>query len=479
MADQDLSSISIENNLLEVVKDLRRRIEQLERRPVEANSLDEISGDLGIVEAGEFRSHADPLSPVEPGDGFSGIRMSGQGMDYCGVDYAIVGVSNDGLTFGLKSTDGTGVFAGGLATIGADAIDISTLNYIIRHTAVSGAYTRIGKLMMTLPDGSAVPAWALDYTSPAGVELLGTNAGFEEGDFTDWTKTTETDGEWVITTNTPQAGTYSVRFRTTSSSSPTGVLTSANIATTAGLDYLIGGYIRFTDGGNSKIEIKWYTAADALVRTDLLGTQIGSMSPPWVLYEKSFEAPATSTYFTIVCTVTNSVVGDCFFDSFYASAVTVAQRLWITDDGIQCTNGMYPKRAAWFWDEVTTSVTMTVSLDAAQAYQAFWYNTAANAADGDEYYFSCVLAKGTYTIYTLGYKYNYRGKVDYYMDGVVVGTGQDWYSAGTANITQSIANVSVTYDGYHILKIKVNGKNGSSSDYAVAMTKTWIKQAAD
>lgn len=138
-----------------------------------------------------------------------------------------------------------------------------------------------------------------------------------------------------------------------------------------------------------------------------------------------------------------------------------------------------PTRFAFFWDEVTTSVTMTKTLGAANQYYAFTVGpTAANANDGDEYTMAFTIAAGTYHITTLGVKRNNFGKLDWYLDGVAIVTGQDWYSAGGYNQEQTISNI-VMSAGRHVLKMKINGKNASSSDYALEMTKTWIKPTAD
>ncbi len=122
---------SVENNLQDVIANLRRRIQALEAGTVNVTALSDLSGDLGIVTAGEFRSPADPANPLEPGEGFSGVRVCGEGMDYGGTAYAVVGVANDVLQFGLSSADGKAYAGGGAVVLDEDGVTILQGGYDI------------------------------------------------------------------------------------------------------------------------------------------------------------------------------------------------------------------------------------------------------------------------------------------------------------------------------------------------------------
>ena len=122
---------SVENNLQDVIANLRRRIQALEAGTVNVTALSDLSGDLGIVTAGEFRSPADPANPLEPGEGFSGVRVCGEGMDYGGTAYAVVGVANDVLQFGLSSADGKAYAGGGTVVLDEDGVTILQGGYDI------------------------------------------------------------------------------------------------------------------------------------------------------------------------------------------------------------------------------------------------------------------------------------------------------------------------------------------------------------
>ena len=481
-------------NLANVVRSLQREVEALKRRPIQGvEKLNEISETLEPLTEFEFRSHLDPDDPHEPGEGFSGVRIRGEGMDYGGVMSAIACILNDALGLGL-TLDGMGVFAGGAATIGALGILVEGLNYIYRHTATNGATTRVGKMSMTLEDGGAVPVMAFDLIAEAGAELL-LNPGAEMGDFTNWTKTTETNGAWSVVTGTPspQAGTYCFKWTPTNATN-SGVLTSDRMAASAALDYLASGYIReyLAGGGNPtgsiKVEIKWYNHASAgsLLRTDLLYYKNCNSFFAWSSAEKTFEAPATTLSASVVFTATNVYyvagvgVMAAAFDTFSFSLAAVAQRLWLSDDGVKCSNGLYPKRAFMFFSSAISNTTMAKELIASttHAFGVGWYTSGVNANNGDTYTLSCILQKGTYTIATYGVTYSTYGMFDYYIDNVLVASGQNWYSAGSVyNVLKTITNVSVTYDGYHVLKMVVNGKTGS--DYACEFTYIEMYQAAD
>ena len=71
--------------------------------------LSELSSSLGLIKAGEFRSG----NAFQPGEGFSGVRIGFPPLVYGGANYNIVGVDADTLQFGVRSSDGVGVFAGG------------------------------------------------------------------------------------------------------------------------------------------------------------------------------------------------------------------------------------------------------------------------------------------------------------------------------------------------------------------------------
>lgn len=91
-----------------------------------------------------------------------------------------------------------------------------------------------------------------------------------------------------------------------------------------------------------------------------------------------------------------------------------------------------------------------------------------SGGNGDTFEQKFFLAAGTYTLKVYGSQAFNRGIVDWYVDGSIVASGQDWYSAGTSTVIQTVS-VTIATDGEHTLKGVVNGKNGSSSGYYMAL----------
>ena len=92
-----------------------------------------------------------------------------------------------------------------------------------------------------------------------------------------------------------------------------------------------------------------------------------------------------------------------------------------------------------------------------------FYNT--SNGDGDYLEFSTPLAAGTYTFRLVYSQGSNGGKLDILLDGVNVVTGIDCYGAST-DLQSVTTGVIVSSGGYgKLIRIKVNGKNVSSTDY--------------
>jgi hypothetical protein len=111
MRTKKMSKDAIDNNLRQVIRDLTRRISALERQQQDVGQLSELSSDMGLQTAGEFRAG----NGVEPGEGFSGVRMTADGVS---------GYDNDVLQSQMSATDGKITAGAGDVTIDADGIEI-------------------------------------------------------------------------------------------------------------------------------------------------------------------------------------------------------------------------------------------------------------------------------------------------------------------------------------------------------------------
>lgn len=103
------------------------------------------------------------------------------------------------------------------------------------------------------------------------------------------------------------------------------------------------------------------------------------------------------------------------------------------------------------------------------------------SADGDSFSQSFMLKSGTYTFHVFGAGEINNGKLDWYVDNVLITSGQDWYDAGgaTYNVRKTVNNVSVVGNGRHVLKGVVNGKNAGSIGYYMPLNKYWFEPSSD
>jgi len=152
---------------------------------VVVSCLSEISGSLGLVKAGEFRSGLG--EPGDAGDPFSGVRIGYPGFVYGGTNWNIVGVDADTLQFGIRSCDGKGVFGGGNAFIGADGQIFASTTYNTVSNSVGirwvdpddgnkigarvGSYVNTAKTTTWLELYSGMYTPASDLYNNAGVEI--------------------------------------------------------------------------------------------------------------------------------------------------------------------------------------------------------------------------------------------------------------------------------------------------------------------
>lgn len=183
------------------------------------------------------------------------------------------------------------------------------------------------------------------------------------------------------------------------------------------------------------------------------------------------------TQYYLVATINDNTTTTETYNISDATLVTGAQLPTVNTTG---SRPAFPKRWAIFGDDIITSVTMANNIAAGSTHNFGLYvgPTAANANDGDLYTADVWLEAGAYTLYHYSITTADSGKLDYYLDNVLVESGVDWYSAaGTFNVTKSFS-LTVPTSGYHILEMKVNGKNASATDYRVFFTKITFRPTA-
>lgn len=129
-----------------------------------------------------------------------------------------------------------------------------------------------------------------------------------------------------------------------------------------------------------------------------------------------------------------------------------------------------------FYPACITTKTFTWFATNDQSLTGYWYQN--SPADGDEFSWPVVLDAGTYTFAWCGLTYTNAGKVDWYLDGTVIQSGQDWYSASIAYSVVKTFSYAVAAGAY-TLKVKVSGKNASSTNYYLFGTYLYIMRTGD
>jgi hypothetical protein len=120
-----LEQIDITLNRVEALaNDILLKMQVIASMVYAPGGLSDITEDLGLVKAGEFRS-----GKGEPGFGFTGIRMGAPGWVYGASRYAIAGLENDAVQFGLSIDNGK-IYAG------AGALTLDSLGMSI-HSGTS------------------------------------------------------------------------------------------------------------------------------------------------------------------------------------------------------------------------------------------------------------------------------------------------------------------------------------------------------
>jgi hypothetical protein len=271
-------------------------------------------------------------------------------LDYVSDKYGIV-IGDDNGYMKYDPEGGLQIgFGDGELIIDSNAMTVNKMGYAIQHTATDGTTERTGSLGMWATPGSTEPCYGIAYNAPADeTDILdGTNAGFETGDFTGWTKTTETVGSWVIYSKPVCIwnifeGTYMGCFEraTTTSSEINGVLTKARDAVTAGTSYKIT--FGLTCSGwptaYAKIEIKWYDHASAgtLIQTDQLAYQNTNAYPNLSSKSVLITAPDGALSCEIVVTGRSPArTSNGLFvavDGFTMNAVSISSQLYFDSTG--------------------------------------------------------------------------------------------------------------------------------------------------
>jgi hypothetical protein len=140
----------------------------------------------------------------------------------------------------------------------------------------------------------------------------------------------------------------------------------------------------------------------------------------------------------------------------------------------------YPQRSTFWHDEALITSGSDLNRPGHDTNQNYAFKLRqTTAANGDSFTQSFLIAEGTYTLNVFGYTSTNFGKLDWYIDNVLVVSGEDWYGSDTYNVLKTHAGISIDGNGRHVLKGVINGKSGSSSGYFYMLTKYWLYPTID
>lgn len=485
------------DNILNVIRELESRIARLEQRTVRVDRLDEFCDDLGEMRAGRFIAPSEGVDPED--DDFSGCFMSATGETFEDEVYHIGGVNTGRLMFGLRSTDGAGVFAGGAGSIDEDGINLNGIRYALSHyaEAADGSDPRYARMEMYIPDGDTIPALRISYFDATQSTELVTNGDFETGDLTGHSVTITAPDTFVCDTSSPHAGSYNAHAYLyqagASPASRTAIIeSSSGMSVTAGERYALQFYQKLVIDGvviaphktthAITARIDWYDSGSSLISSSttfsnsyyypgaayflVFGTGI---APAGAVTAKVYIRQVMSANFT-----GGGEWGSChwYIDDISLMQVGVYRDLTFSPD-LDYSEGLWPEGITKFFSECHLYDTsdavksLTVAFDNSYAYTG---NIAfqSSPANGDYFICNIPLKAGTYTFRFSYQKSGNRGKLDAYLDGTKINsTTLDTYVSTTTMGVWTLTGVTVEKNGVHQLKLVVNGKNASSSNYFI------------
>ncbi len=335
MANKELASLLIENNIVKKQKKQGKKINALLKSETKTGLATNITDDLGDLRIGNLLCAASGY----PDDGtYTGTFISLEGFTINGVTYHIGGMKDGVLMWAGNSGTGKFIFCGGNAWIDNEGMaGTKILKYMAKQISAFNASSswRMGFWPIKPDDYEAITPLVFQYENylyPDDEKVV--NGSFLDG-YTGWTKTTETKGKWIE----PDQASYwygnnaVFEFDSTQTGAGEGVLTSDRILISASLKYLAS---CFTAGGTDLVELNWYDAnsGGSLLRTDTIYTY-GSVFTEY--HEQYLTPPVGAKSAEYVLTVNTTAVqlggsGTIGLISLYA--VDHIEKLWLGNDGI-------------------------------------------------------------------------------------------------------------------------------------------------
>lgn len=455
-------------NPLDRLNDIEQSMRASFYNPLQVDRLDQISQDLGIQIAGEFISPAPSATSADPTNvGFTGSAQGGYGWAFLNNTWNWVVVKKGILSVGA-SIDGDFLAAQGEYTINEDGTLSSGLTFLHRFTADYGGYTRQGYIGMLVPDGGTKPSMRIYFQEPAATNLV-VNGSFDAGDETSWT---DTNTSWDVAADATY-GYAATHDKTDVGCPPT---LTQNVAVSPSVQYSFTWASKVTSGYfKPKVELVWLNAGAGVIRTD---TIIGNSGAAWAEQTNIITSPALTASVTI-----KAYPGEIFtaavVSGFSLYALTAFSAIDFYDSKMlfdaypgKPTNPFgLPESCVVTSLEWVASATVVTTVSNVNKFNFYSGPSAVNAANGDTYTFSFVLAAGTYTLTVNGRTTIDSGIVDYYLDDVLISSSEDWYSLLTVENVSKTQSVTIAVGGRHTLKTIVNGTTGTDYRWLISHIK--------
>ena len=246
----------------------------------------------------------------------------------------------------------------------------------------------------------------------------------------------------------------------------------------------------FTPMGGT-ISIEWYDATPTLLST----TELGSKEDEGISYlgnspfSNNVTVPTGATqakvrldasFNTLSATPKNFKI---YFDNLSLIPVTIDERLWITDTGVNSTHGIYPTHRTFFGDEArwlpdgeVQCITPPITIDNGQIQD--FYISSSGTSDDDEYYFYPFLEAGIYSMRWFCAMATNGCYFDIYFDDEWV-TQWNSYSGATRNNKEHYFHGLVAkYSGTHTIKFIPSG-SPSGTARGILLTKAQLYKAGE
>lgn len=257
----DMYSKTSTSSLDSTLRALDRRLTMVEYRERTYQYLDEITPNFGLINGeGEIRFG----NSVEPGEGFTGIRMGYPAFEYVGGEWHIVGVNNDNLMVGLSATDGKFYAAGGSYVLDQDGATRTGINFFDRWNGENAGISRRLEEGMFL--NGSTPAGYIWFGDPTVTTNLQINADFELGNLDDFDAADSASPFWAASTASPYAGAYSALLTTSAASEASSLVYNGDLNGFTGWSTTASGSSSWTPGTETIAAI-WVTGAGSETAT--------------------------------------------------------------------------------------------------------------------------------------------------------------------------------------------------------------------